>query len=56
MTTLAFAGTVVERGINADAVATLEGISGQFNLTPASVATYQAETPADIRMPQPRDK
>lgn len=57
ITTLAFAETVAEWGINADAVAALEAISGQFNLKPALVGTYDADTPPDMRMlPQPRKK
>jgi hypothetical protein len=57
MTTLAFAETIAEWGVNADAVAALEGIAGQFNLKPALVGTYDAETPPDMRMlPQPRRK
>jgi len=57
MTTLAFAETLAEWGVNADAVAALEGIAGQFSLKPALVGTYEAETPPDMRMlPQPRKK
>ena len=37
MTTLAFAETVAEWGVNADAVAALKAISPQFNLKPAVV-------------------
>jgi hypothetical protein len=57
MTTLAFAETVAEWGINADAVAALERISEQYNLKQPLVATYEAGTPPDMRMlPQPRKK
>jgi len=57
MTTLAFAETIAEWGVNADAVAALEGIAGQFSLKPALVGTYEADTPPDMRMlPQPRKK
>ena len=57
MTTLAFAETLAEWGVNADAVAALEGIAGQFSLKPALIGTYDAETPPDMRMlPQPRKK
>lgn len=57
MTTLAFAETVAEWGVNADAVAALRGISERFNLKPAMVGTYEADTPPDMRMlPQPRAK
>jgi hypothetical protein len=57
MTTLAFGETLAEWGVNADAVAALEGIAGKFNLKPALVGTYDAETPPDMRMlPQPRKK
>jgi hypothetical protein len=55
MTTLAFAETVAEWGVNADAVAALKGISERYNLKPALVGTYEADTPPDMRMlPQPR--
>jgi hypothetical protein len=55
MTTLAFAETIAEWGVNADAVAALEGIAGRYNLKPALVGTYEADTPPDMRMlPQPR--
>jgi hypothetical protein len=57
MTTLAFAETIAEWGVNADAVAALEGIAGRYNLKPALVGTYEADTPPDMRMlPQPREK
>jgi hypothetical protein len=57
MTTLAFAETVAEWGVNADAVAALQAISPQFNLKPAVVGTYDADTPPDMRMlPQPKAK
>jgi hypothetical protein len=57
MTTLAFAETIAEWGVNADAVAALEGIAGQFSLKPALVGTYEADTPPDMRMlPQPRKR
>jgi hypothetical protein len=57
MTTLAFAETVAEWGVNADAVAALEGISEQYSLKPALFATYDVETPPDMRrLPQPREK
>ena len=56
MTTLAFAETVVEWGVKADAVAALKGISERYNLKPALVGTYEADTPPDMRMlPQPRN-
>ncbi len=55
MTTLAFAETVAAWGVNADAVAALKGISERYNLKPALVGTYEADTPPDMRMlPQPR--
>lgn len=55
MTTLAFAETIAEWGVNADAVAALEGISAQYNLKPALVGTYDVDTPPDLRrLPQPR--
>jgi hypothetical protein len=54
MTTLAFAETVAEWGANTDAVSALQGISDQFNLKPALVAVFDAETPPDMRkLPQP---
>jgi hypothetical protein len=57
MTTLAFAETIAEWGVNADAVAALEGIAGQYSLKPALVGTYEADTPPDMRMlPQPRKR
>jgi hypothetical protein len=57
MTTLAFAETVAEWGVNADAVAALEGISERYNLKPALFGTYEAGTPPDMReLPQPRHK
>ena len=57
MSTLAFAETIAEWGVNADAVAALQSISGAFNLKPALVGTYDAETPPDMRMlPQLRTK
>ena len=57
MTTLAFAETIAEWGVNADAVAALEGIAGRYSLKPALVGTYEADTPPDMRMlPQPRRK
>lgn len=57
MTTLAFAETVAEWGVNADAVASLKAISPQFNLKPSLVGTYEADTPPDMRMlPQPRER
>jgi hypothetical protein len=57
MSTLAFAETIAEWGVNADAVAALQSIAGKFNLKPALVGTYDAETPPDMRMlPQPRTK
>ncbi len=57
MTTLAFAETIAEWGVNADAVTALQNISGEFNLKPALVGTYHADTPPDMRMlPQPRKK
>jgi hypothetical protein len=57
MSTLAFAETIVEWGVNADAVAALKAISPRFNLKPAMVGTYDADTPPDMRMlPQPREK
>jgi hypothetical protein len=57
MTTLAFAETVAEWGVNADAVAALERISSRFNLKPALVGTYDVDTPPDMRMlPQPKGK
>jgi hypothetical protein len=57
MTTLAFAEIVAEWGVNADAVAALEGISGRFNLKPALFGTYEVDTPPDMRqLPQPRHK
>src|SRR4051794_6674877 len=40
MSTLAFAETIAEWGVNADAVAALQSISGAFNLKPALVGTY----------------
>jgi hypothetical protein len=55
MTTLAFAETIAEWGVNADAVAALKRIAPRFNLKPAMVGTYEADTPPDMRMlPQPR--
>ncbi len=57
MTTLAFAEMVAEWGVNADAVTALQSIAGRFNLKPALVGTYKAETPPDMReLPQPRTK
>jgi len=57
MTTLAFAETIAEWGVNADAVAALESIAPQYNLKPALVATYEVDTPPDLRqLPQPRKK
>jgi hypothetical protein len=57
MTTLAFAETVAEWGVNADAVAALQGIAGRFNLKPALFGTYEVDTPPDMReLPQPRKK
>jgi hypothetical protein len=57
MTTLAFAEMIAEWGVNADAVAALQSISERFNLKPALVGTYEADTPSDMRMlPQPRGK
>lgn len=57
LSTLAFAETIAEWGVNADAVAALRGISDRFDLKPALVATYDAETPPDMRMlPQPRQR
>lgn len=50
MTTLAFAETIAEWGVNADAVAALQSISPQFNLKPAMIGRYDAETPPDMRM------
>jgi hypothetical protein len=57
MTTLAFAETIAEWGVNADAVAALQSISQRFNLKPALVGTYAADTPPDMReLPQPRKR
>jgi hypothetical protein len=55
MTTLAFAETLAEWGINADAVSALQKISPRYHLKPAAIATYEAGTPPDMRvLPQPR--
>jgi hypothetical protein len=55
MTTLAFAETLAEWGINADAVSALQKISPRYHLKPAAVGTYEADTPPDMRaLPQPR--
>ncbi len=57
MTTLAFAETVGEWGVNADAVKALQSIAGRFNLKPALIGTYEVGTPPDMRqLPQPRIK
>jgi hypothetical protein len=55
MTTLAFAEAIAEWGVNADAVAALESIAAQYSLKPAVVATYEVDTPPDMRqLPRPR--
>jgi hypothetical protein len=57
MTTLAFAETLAEWGINADAVSALQRISPRYNLKPAAIGTYEADTPPDMRvLPQPRSR
>jgi hypothetical protein len=57
MSTLAFAETIAEWGVNADAVTALQSISDRFSLKPALVGTYNADTPPDMRMlPQPKEK
>jgi hypothetical protein len=57
VTTLAFAETLAEWGINADAVSALQKISPHYNLKPAAIGTYEADTPPDMRvLPQPRNR
>ena len=54
MTTRAFARTLVNWGVNADAVAALETIADEYDLKPALVGEIDPETPADQRaLPQP---
>jgi hypothetical protein len=54
MTTRKFAQTIVEWGINVDAVKSLEAISKRYDLKPALIAEIDPGTPRDLReMPQP---
>lgn len=54
MTTRKFVETIVEWGINVDAVKSLEAISKRYDLKPALIAEIDPGTPRDLReMPQP---
>ena len=49
MTTRAFAATVAHWGVNADAVAALEGIAGRYDLKPALIGEINPGVPVDLR-------
>lgn len=54
MTTRAFVATVTRWGINQDAIAALEAISGLYDLKPALVGEIDPGQPGDLRtLPQP---
>jgi hypothetical protein len=54
MTTRKFAETIVEWGINVDAVKSLDAIADRYDLKPARIAEIDPSTPGDLReMPQP---